>query len=112
MLSGGLYMSADKNDLLKLVQEKIGQIDNLMKEVNWDSLRRWREETLMILDNLVEEGSKYYKNFEEISYHSSVISMMDQEENRRRDEEVYQRGLQKAKSSLQAIIYGVEKGLI
>jgi len=34
MLSGGLDMSADKNDLLKLVQEKIGQIDNLMKEVN------------------------------------------------------------------------------
>lgn len=107
-----LGMNTDKGDLLKLLQDKISTIDTLIGEVNWDSLRQWREETLMILDNLIEEDSKYYKNFEKISYHSSVISMGDREGNRRRDEEVYKRGLNNARSTLQAILYGVEKGLI
>ncbi len=49
--------------LKKLLQEKIDFVEELVKEPNWDKLRQWKEETLMILDNLIGEDSKYYTSF-------------------------------------------------
>jgi len=102
----------DKEAKLKLLKTKVEFVNSLLEKVDWEALRQWREETLMILDNLIDEESKYYKNFEKIGYRSGVLSMMDPEGNRRRDEEAYVSGLQKAKSSLNAILYGIEQGLL
>lgn len=101
----------EKDNLLKLLKEKIDYIVELQKVPNQDSLRQWREETLMILDSLISEESKYYSNFEKISYTSGVYSMGDPEGNRLRDEEAAKAGLEKAKSSLNAIVFGVNQGL-
>jgi hypothetical protein len=63
------------------------------------------------LDSLIDQESKYYGNFENIRYTSAVITMGDPEGNRVRHDEVYVEGLEKARASLKAIVFGVEKGL-
>lgn len=105
-------MDNNKDSLKKLLQEKVDFIEELLKEPNWDKLRQWKEETLMILDNLISEESKYYVSFQKLDYRSGVYTMGDTEGNRLRDEEEYRSDLEKAKSSLNAIIFGVERGLI
>lgn len=101
-----------ENKTVELLKKKIEYIDELLKSLDNNSLRQWREETLMILDNLIAEGSKYYINFEKIRYTSSVGSFNDPIGNRQRNQEALIRGLNEAKSSLNAVIYGVENGLI
>lgn len=96
---------------LSLLKEKIEQIETLLANVDREALRQWREETLMILDSLIDQESKYYKNFENIRYTSAVVSMMDRAGNTERHNEAYKDGLQKAKASLKAIVFGIEKGL-
>ncbi|MBI2600465.1 hypothetical protein HYW42_00775 [Candidatus Daviesbacteria bacterium] len=103
-------MNEDRN--LQLLKEKIAFIDELLKEVDFNRLRQWREETLMILNNLIGEDSKHYKTFEKISYRSAVIRMMNPEWNRQADIEACMRGLEEARSTLNAIVYGVEQSLI
>ncbi len=56
-------MEKNMEGLKKLLQEKIDFVEELVKEPNWDKLRQWKEETLMILDNLIGEDSKYYTSF-------------------------------------------------
>jgi hypothetical protein len=101
----------DKSKNTELLKEKIKEIDGLLENIDWGLLRQWREETLMILDNLIDEDSKYYQNFEKISFRSSVITRGRPDINKKRHEEAMKSGLEKAKSSLQAIIFGLEKGL-
>lgn len=101
----------NKDQGLDLLKEKIEFIDSLLNEVNREALRQWREETLMILDSLIDQESKYYKNFEDIRYTSAVITMGDPRSNKIRHDQVYKEGLVKAKASLKAIVFGVEKGL-
>lgn len=101
----------DKDKSLGLLKQKIKHIDELLKSMDRAELRQWREETLMILDNLIDEGSKYYRNFEEISFHSGVINMRRPDLNKQRDDEAMQNGLNKARSSLQAVVFGIEQGL-
>lgn len=105
-------MDKNRDSLKKLLEEKISFIDELLKEPNWDLLRQWKEEALMILDNLIGEESKYYSSFQKLDYRASVFSMGDEEGNRIRNEEAYREDLERAKGSLKAIIYGIEKGLI
>lgn len=101
----------NKDQGLNLLKEKIDFIDTLAKEKSRDNLRQWREETLMILDSLIDQESKYYSNFENIGFTSSVLSMRDRDLNQQRNAEAYQKGLEKARASLKAIVFGVEKGL-
>lgn len=100
-----------KEQQLSLLKEKISYIDTLLKDYNTELLRQWREETLMILDVLIDQESKYYKNFEDIRYSSAVLAMGDPEGNLERHKETYINGLGKARASLNAIVFGVEKGL-
>lgn len=101
-----------ENKAIELLNKKIEEINNLLQEFDYHALRQWREETLMILDNLIDESSKYYKNFEKISFRSGVVSFNDPEGNKERDHEAYIRGLNNAKSSLNAVVYGINNGLI
>lgn len=101
----------EKPDLLNLLKEKIQYAETTLQEVNNDLLHQWKQETLMILDNLIESSSKYYQSFEKLHYKSGVYSFQDPEGNRERDEEAYKRDLQSAISTLKAIVFGVEKGL-
>lgn len=101
----------DKNKKIALLQQKIDFINDLKKEVNYESLRQWREETLMVLDNLISEDSKYYKNFEKISFKSSVMVMGEPEENERMNADFYMKGLENALASLKAIKFGLENDL-
>lgn len=105
-------MDKNKDSLKKLLQEKIDFIDELAKGPDWEKLRQWKEETLMILDNLIDAGSKYYTNFQRLDYRSGVFSMGDEEGNRLRDEEAYREDLESARSYLKAIVFGIEKGLV
>jgi len=89
----------DKKQELSLLKEKITYIDTLLGDYNTENLRQWREETLMILDILIDQESKYFNNFENIRYSSAVITMGHYEDNLERHKEAYQSGL-------------VEKGLI
>lgn len=101
-----------ENKAIELLNKKIQEIDSLLLSMDYNLLRQWREETLMILDNLIDESSKYYKNFEKISYRSGVVSFRDPIGNKERDKEAYTRGLNSAKSSLNAVIYGISNRLI
>lgn len=101
----------NKEKQLSLLKEKIAYIDTLLGNYNTETLRQWREETLMILDSLIDQDSKYYKNFESVRYSSAVVSIMDPVGNLERHKEAYADGLGKARASLNAIIFGVEKGL-
>lgn len=104
-------MTMNKDGQLQLLKEKISFIDNLLNEIDWEGLRQWREEVLIVLDALISEDSKYYKSFENIRYRSAVISMGDVEGNKSRHESSYKDGLKKARASLKAVLFGVEKGL-
>ncbi len=97
---------------LQLLKDKIDQIENLILNTNLDSVRQWREETLIILDHLIGEDSKYYKNFDKLKYRASVFSAGDVEGNYLRNINACKEDLTKAKSSLLAILFGIEKGLL
>lgn len=101
----------EKSNVLNLLKEKITYAETTLKEVNYDNLNQWKQETLMILDNLIESNSKYYQGFEKLRFKSGVYSFDDPEGNQERDEEAYKRDLQTAISTLKAIVFGVEKGL-
>lgn len=104
-------MNTNKEQQLALLRDKISNIDTLLKDYNTELLRQWREETLMILEVLIDHESKYYKNFEDIRYSSAVVAMGDPEGNLERHKEAYTNGLGKARASLNAIVFGIEKGL-
>ncbi len=101
----------DNDPKLVLLQEKIDLIDTLLKDINWQALRQWREETLMILDNLIDENSKYYTNFEKIHFESMVVSSINPEWNKQKHAEAYTAGLEMARSSLNAVVYGIKNKL-
>ena len=102
----------DKKDKITLLDSKIDLIDQLLGKVDYDLLRQWREETLMILDNLITTNSKYYQNFERLDYRSGVYTIGDSEGNDARDAEAYKEDLESARASLKAIKYGLENDLI
>ncbi|MFA5894193.1 MAG: hypothetical protein WC851_00280 [Candidatus Shapirobacteria bacterium] len=102
----------DKSKKVELLDTKISFIEELAGEYNPNNLRQWREETLMILDNLITVESKYYTNFEDIRYVSGVITPMDSVGNSERNKKSYFAGLERAKSSLKAIVFGIQNDLI
>lgn len=102
----------DKDKKIELLKQKIDFIDDLVSKVDYSKLRQWREETLIILDNLISEDSKYYSNFGKIIYERTVsFSDESDEESRMYEKKSYLSGLEKAKSSLQAIIFGIQNDL-
>lgn len=101
----------DKDGKIKLLKDKIEQVDNLIVNANQDEVHKWKEETLMILDHLIGEDSKYYRSFEKISYRAGVFIMGDVEGNKLKNQEACKEDLKRAESSLKAIMFGLEKGL-
>lgn len=101
----------DNPKRVNLLKDKIKQIDTLVENEDREVLRQWREETLIILDVLIDQESKYYKNFEKIRFSSGVVSMVNEQFNRQRHYEAYLKGLQEAKASLNAILFGLEQNL-
>jgi predicted metallo-beta-lactamase superfamily hydrolase len=97
---------------VRLLKDKIEQIQHLLKETNLDEVRQWKEETLIILDHLITEESKYYKNFEKLNYRASILVGGDIEGNKQRNLDTCKNNLPKAKASLQAILYGIENKLL
>jgi len=97
---------------IDLVQTQINIIDTLLQSLDSVQLREWRESTLMILDQIISEESKYYKNFANISFTSNILSMSNPEKNKRRNEESMKLGLENARASLKAIIFGLERDLL
>lgn len=100
----------DELKLQSLLQNQVHSIDSLLDTLDAEQLRLWREKTLMILDQMISEESKYYKNFEDISYTANIIST--KEKNIARNREAMIIGLGKAKASLNAVLFGVKEGLL
>jgi len=101
----------DNEQGLTLLKEKIAHIETLLTRIDREALRQWREEILIILDSLIDQGSKYYSNFEKIRYTSAVFAMGDIEGNLEKDNKSYKDGLILARASLSAIVFRLEKGL-
>lgn len=98
--------------LFKLLNEKIVHIEDLIKNNDKEELHQWKQEVLMVLDQLIGDDSKYYQQFSKISFSSSILSMGNKQENERRNVEARIRGLEKAKSELNAIIFGIQNNLL
>lgn len=106
-------MENDKQEkLFSLLQAKIDCIDGLVATNDKEELHQWRQEVLMILDQLIGDDSKYYQQFSKISFSSNILSMGNRQENDRRHAEARIRGLEKAKSELNAIIFGIKNNLL
>lgn len=106
-------MENEKQDsLFRLLGEKIDQIETLVKNNDVEELHQWRQEVLMILDHLIGDESKYYQQFLNIKYRSSVLSMTNKQENERRNAEMRIKGLEKSKSELDAIVFGIKNNLL
>ena len=106
-------MENEKQDsLFRLLGEKIDQIETLVKNNDVEELHQWRQEVLMILDHLIGDESKYYQQFLNINYRSSVLSMTNKQENERRNAEMRIKGLEKSKSELDAIVFGIKNNLL
>lgn len=109
----GVMIIMEKNEkFISLLEEKIKHIDILLKAIDLEAVKQWRNETLMVLDNLIDQNSKYYKDFERLDYRSGVTYMGDPDRNREVDEKAYLEDLPKAKSVLNSIIFGVKNNLI
>lgn len=102
----------EKQELVDLLNKKIDQIDSLKVDPDKNKLHQWRQETLMVLDQLIGDESKYYKKFEAVSFQSNVLSMGNANANEQRNMEARLRGLEKANSELDAIIFGISNQLI
>ncbi len=103
----------DKNEqLLKLLEEKIKYIDELLKNPEEETIRQWKVEVLMVLDNLIDQNSKYYQSFEKLRYSPSIIVGGDIEGNKERHKEAMFRDLPQAKSILNGIVFGSKNKLI
>ena len=106
-------MENEKQDsLFRLLGEKIDQIETLVKNNDVEELHQWRQEVLMILDHLIGDESKYYQQFLNIKCRSSVLSMTNKQENERRNAEMRIKGLEKSKSELDAIVFGIKNNLL
>ncbi|MGK5094909.1 hypothetical protein WDW89_23225 [Deltaproteobacteria bacterium TL4] len=101
----------DKDKLLKLLKAKIEAVDQLIDN-NSEDLKQWREETLMLLDSLIGEDSKYYQNFEKIRYTSAVVAIGDDQFNEERHAEARIKGLEETRAILKAIEFGIENGIL
>lgn len=101
-------MDAEKT-AITLLKTKIDQITTLYERRDVQQLEQWKNETLMILDNLIGEDSKYYEKFVKINYRPMVFTIGETTEEDYL--EPYQAGLNTAKAILNAIVYGIENNL-
>lgn len=100
----------DKNKLVELLESKLEEVDELSKSYEPNKIKQWKNEVLMILDGLVSENSKYYKQIEKLLFHSMVLVMG--EDNTDSHFESYQRDINSAKSIINSIIFGVKNNLL
>jgi hypothetical protein len=98
--------------LLSLLKEKLTELDNLEQNYSQDNIQQWKNEVLMILENLISADSDYYKQFKHLSFRSHVFSMMDSHRNDILNREAYKRDIDSAKGKVNSIIFGVENGLL
>jgi 5S rRNA maturation endonuclease (ribonuclease M5) len=102
-----------KDNQVQLLKIRIISIESLESNYNMHALQQWKEEILMILDQLIEPGSRYYKNFEEIEYSTSVFLLRDFDgKNEILKQRAYKHGLSRARTSLNAIVFGLENNLL
>ena len=102
-------MEQKNQKLIELLNKKIDEIETLISSYGDGRFEQWNLEVLMILDNLIGKESDYYEKFNNINYDPRVI--VTDEDNDQRFQEAYTEGLKEAKSTLKAIIFGVENNL-
>jgi hypothetical protein len=97
--------------LIKLLTTKQVEIKNLKKDLNKNKVYQWKNEVLMILDNLITEESRYYKRFNELNFgYSFFVSDPDMKEHNRK--KFCQDDLERAYVFINSIIYGVKNDLL
>ncbi len=100
----------DNNKLIELLESKLNEADDLANSYESNKIKQWKNEVLMILDGLISENSKYYKQIEKLTFHSAVIIMG--EDNTESHFESYKRDIAAAKSTINSIIYGIKNNLL
>lgn len=100
----------DKNKLIELLEAKLQEVSDLSKSYDINRIEQWKNEVLMILDNLLTPDSKYYKQIENLDFYPSSFIMG--EDNSEANMEAYERDINSAKSTINAIIFGVKNNLL
>ena len=99
----------DPNETLSLLKTKIEEIEALKAKENDSKLAQWQAEVKMILEKLLGDESKYFHQFDNISY---LPHVWNEENKHQRLNEAYVDGLDEAKAILTAVVFGIEQKLI
>ncbi len=105
-------MEEKTNKYISLLKTKLLQIDDLEKDPIEEKVSQWKHEVLIILDKAIGLESKHYKEFDELDFQSKnqiILHDDDFEGDRRKG---CQQDLKEAKAIINAIIYGIENGLL
>lgn len=103
----------DKEKLVTLLEDKLKEVDGIYDKYDLDRITQWKNEVLMILDNLLAEDSKYYKQISDLDFKPSVVVASDDDyDNSEVYLESFQRDINSGKSTINAIIFGVKNGLL
>ena len=101
----------DNQQHLSLLEEKIKEVDGISQSHDLNRILQWKNEVLMILDNLISSNSKYYKQIDNLGFRSQII-VGSEDDNTEADEEAMEEDIKSAKSTLGSIIYGIKNNLI
>lgn len=94
---------------LELLKKQIDQIPELKSRYDEQALETWKTTVLMVLENILDENSKYFIQFSSVDYSPHVWSKNNYEE---RCREAYLDGLKEAEATLKAIVFGIENSLL